>query len=87
MAVETLLIGLVLALLWAETTDVSPGGIIVPGYLALYLGQPLSEARALVPDLEGTLPGRGLWLSAERALAEKAFARGLFAKAARRAVT
>lgn len=42
---------------------------------------------ALVPDLEGTLPGRGLWLTAERALAEKAFARGLFAKAARRAVT
>jgi poly-gamma-glutamate biosynthesis protein PgsC/CapC len=41
MAVETLLIGLVLALLWAEMTDVSPGGIIVPGYIALYLGQPL----------------------------------------------
>ena len=31
MTVETLLIGLVLALLWAEITDISPGGIIVPG--------------------------------------------------------
>jgi poly-gamma-glutamate biosynthesis protein PgsC/CapC len=41
MVVETLLTGLLLALLWAETTDVSPGGIIVPGYIALYLGQPL----------------------------------------------
>jgi len=41
MPAETLLIGLLLALLWAETTGISPGGIIVPGYLALYLGQPL----------------------------------------------
>lgn len=42
---------------------------------------------ALVPDLEESLPGRGLWLTADRALAEKAFAKGLFAKAARRGVT
>ena len=41
MVVETLLIGLLLALLWAERTDVSPGGIIVPGYLALYADRPL----------------------------------------------
>lgn len=41
MPVETLLIGLLLAVLWAELTDVSPGGLIVPGYFALYLGQPL----------------------------------------------
>jgi poly-gamma-glutamate biosynthesis protein PgsC/CapC len=51
MAVETLLIGLVLALLWAETTDVSPGGIIVPGYLALYLGQPLRVLATLTAAL------------------------------------
>jgi poly-gamma-glutamate biosynthesis protein PgsC/CapC len=38
--IETLLIGLVLALLWAEITDIAPGGIIVPGYLALYVDQP-----------------------------------------------
>ncbi|MGZ5454422.1 MAG: poly-gamma-glutamate biosynthesis protein PgsC [Candidatus Aminicenantales bacterium] len=51
MAVETLIIGLVLALLWAEITDVSPGGIIVPGYFALYLGQPLRAAATLAVAL------------------------------------
>jgi poly-gamma-glutamate biosynthesis protein PgsC/CapC len=51
MPVETLLIGLVLALLWAEITDVSPGGIIVPGYFALYLGQPLRVAATLAAAL------------------------------------
>jgi poly-gamma-glutamate biosynthesis protein PgsC/CapC len=51
MPVETLLIGLVLALLWAEITDVSPGGIIVPGYFALYLGQPLRAAATLAAAL------------------------------------
>ncbi|HDT13268.1 MAG TPA: poly-gamma-glutamate biosynthesis protein PgsC [Candidatus Aminicenantes bacterium] len=51
MIVETLLIGLVLALLWAEVTDVSPGGIIVPGYFALYLDQPLRVAATLAVAL------------------------------------
>ena len=51
MVVETLLIGLVLALLWAEITDVSPGGLIVPGYFALYLGQPLRVAATLAVAL------------------------------------
>ena len=41
MVIETLLIGFVLALLWSELTDLSPGGIIVPGYLALYVDRPL----------------------------------------------
>ena len=39
---------------------------------------------ALVPDLSETLPGRGIWVSAERAALTKACARGLFARAARR---
>jgi poly-gamma-glutamate biosynthesis protein PgsC/CapC len=51
MPVETLLVGFVLALLWAEITDVSPGGIIVPGYFALYLGQPLRVAATLAAAL------------------------------------
>jgi len=51
MVVETLLIGLVLALLWAEATDISPGGIIVPGYIALYLGQPLRVLATLAAAL------------------------------------
>jgi poly-gamma-glutamate biosynthesis protein PgsC/CapC len=51
MQVETLLIGLVLALLWAEFTDISPGGLIVPGYFALYLDQPLRVAATLAVAL------------------------------------
>jgi uncharacterized protein len=39
----------------------------------------------LVPDIAGKLPGRGLWVSAERAAVDRA-AKGGFAKAARRAV-
>jgi poly-gamma-glutamate biosynthesis protein PgsC/CapC len=51
MIVETLLIGLVLALLWSEFTDLSPGGIIVPGYFALYLDRPLRAAATLAVAL------------------------------------
>jgi poly-gamma-glutamate biosynthesis protein PgsC/CapC len=51
MALETLIIGLVLALLWAEITDISPGGLIVPGYFALYLDQPLRAAATLLVAL------------------------------------
>ncbi len=40
----------------------------------------------LLPDLEGQLPGRGLWLQARRDVVETACARGSFAKAARAAV-
>jgi gamma-polyglutamate biosynthesis protein CapC len=39
MAVSVLL-GLAVALLWTEITSLVPGGLIVPAYLALYIGQP-----------------------------------------------
>lgn len=51
MVVETLLIGLVIALVWAELTDVSPGGLIVAGYFALYLDRPLRVAATLAVAL------------------------------------
>ena len=51
MILETLLIGLVLALLWADFTDVSPGGLIVPGYFALYLDRPLRVIATLAAAL------------------------------------
>lgn len=51
MVVETLLIGLVLALIWSEITDVSPGGVIVAGYLALYLDRPLRIGATLAVAL------------------------------------
>ncbi len=42
---------------------------------------------AVVPDLAGKLPGRGIWVSAERAALEKAVKKRLFARAARAPVT
>jgi predicted RNA-binding protein YlxR (DUF448 family)/ribosomal protein L7Ae-like RNA K-turn-binding protein len=41
---------------------------------------------SVVPDVEGRLPGRGFWLSAERDVVNKALAKNAFAKAARRPV-
>ncbi len=48
MVIETLVIGLVVAAIYVEVTDISPGGIIVPGYMALYLDQPLRILMTLV---------------------------------------
>jgi poly-gamma-glutamate biosynthesis protein PgsC/CapC len=41
MPFETLFIGVVIALLYAEITGVYPGGIIVPAFLSLTLNQPV----------------------------------------------
>ncbi|MGE0151909.1 MAG: RNA-binding protein [Reyranellaceae bacterium] len=40
----------------------------------------------LTPDIERRLPGRGLWVAAEKAALDKAVAKNLFARAARRAI-
>jgi hypothetical protein len=40
----------------------------------------------VIPDVAGRLPGRGVWLTAERGAISLAVAKGLFAKAARRRV-
>jgi predicted RNA-binding protein YlxR (DUF448 family) len=40
----------------------------------------------VVPDLARRLPGRGMWVRAERAAVEHAVAKNLFARAARQAV-
>lgn len=48
MVFETLLIGLLVALLYTEATGISPGGLVVPGYLALYLDQPFRVAATLL---------------------------------------
>ncbi len=37
----------------------------------------------IVPDLAGKLPGRGIWVSADRSALEKAASKGLFTRAAR----
>lgn len=41
----------------------------------------------VVPDLAHKLPGRGIWVSADRAALDKAVKKGLFARAARQPVT
>mgnify|MGYP006284100753 CR=1 FL=1 len=43
--------------------------------------------QTIVPDVDGRLPGRGLWLSANRDMVETAASKRLFAKAARGNVT
>lgn len=43
----------------------------------------LGPDRTVVPDVAGRLPGRGVWLTADRALAEKAVKRRLFNRAFR----
>ena len=40
----------------------------------------------IVPDLLGKLPGRGIWVSADRAALQKAAAKNLFARAAKQPV-
>jgi len=42
---------------------------------------------AVVPDILGKLPGRGIWVSATRDALEKATAKNLFARAAKQTVT
>jgi uncharacterized protein len=43
----------------------------------------LDPEGAVRPDLDARMPGRGMWLSADRNVVNKAVARNLFAKAAR----
>ena len=47
----------------------------------------IGPARQVVPDLAASLPGRGIWLSAQGDVIETARIRGAFAKAARGPVT
>lgn len=47
----------------------------------------VSPDGVVVPDIEGTLPGRGIWVTAEAGAVRKAAARGGFARAAKAAVS
>jgi len=46
----------------------------------------VGPGEAIVPDVEARLPGRGLWLTPRRDIVERALAKRLFARAARRPV-
>ncbi|MBC7154168.1 MAG: RNA-binding protein [Rhodobacteraceae bacterium] len=41
----------------------------------------------ILPDIMGKLPGRGIWVTADRKALDKAATKGLFARAAKRPVT
>jgi poly-gamma-glutamate biosynthesis protein PgsC/CapC len=43
--------GIVLGLIFTEITNISPGGVIVPGYLALSIQHPLDIALSMVAAL------------------------------------
>jgi poly-gamma-glutamate biosynthesis protein PgsC/CapC len=51
MTIEFAFIGLVIATLFTGLTGLYPGGVIVPGYLALFVDQPLRLAGTLVVAL------------------------------------
>ena len=48
MAIELTFIGLVLTLIFVGLTGIYPGGIIVPGYLVLFINQPARLGATLV---------------------------------------
>lgn len=79
-----------------ERNDLTEGSGAVNGSRerrCIVTGEVLPEARLLrfvrapdgqiVPDVEAKLPGRGLWVRAERAIVAQAAAKRLFAKAAK----
>ncbi len=48
---ELLILGLVLSLIYSEITGISPGGIIVPAYFAIYINDPYKIISTLVTSL------------------------------------
>jgi predicted RNA-binding protein YlxR (DUF448 family) len=63
-----------------ERRCIATGAILPAEKLVRFVVSPDGD---IVPDLDGKLPGRGLWLSATRAAFTKALAKGDFAKAAK----
>lgn len=65
-----LIAGVVLGMLFTELTGISPGGLIVPGYIALFWNQPdrlaLTAAVALLTTLALKLLSRWLLLFGRR---------------------
>ena len=64
----------------ARRRCIASGAVLDKGELMRFVIDPDG---AVVLDLRGNLPGRGLWLSARRDMVEKACTRNLFARAAR----
>ena len=45
---EVLIIGLLVSIVFYELTDITPGGMIVPGLMVAYIGQPLRMIYTLI---------------------------------------
>ncbi|MBU5269910.1 poly-gamma-glutamate biosynthesis protein PgsC [Clostridium cochlearium] len=43
-----MILGIIFSIIYYEVTEVSPGGIIVPGYISLFLTQPLRIIATLI---------------------------------------
>ncbi len=63
-----------------ERRCIATGAILPAEKLVRFVVSPDGD---IVPDLDGKLPGRGIWLTADRAAFTKAAAKGDFAKAAK----
>jgi predicted RNA-binding protein YlxR (DUF448 family) len=66
-----------------QRTCIATGETGAPGRMIRFVVGPEGD---VVPDLARRLPGRGLWVKAERAAVERAVAKNLFARAARASV-
>jgi predicted RNA-binding protein YlxR (DUF448 family) len=66
-----------------ERRCIVTGEILPQSSLVRFVVGPDNE---IVPDLGGKLPGRGIWVSANRSILERAVAKNLFSKAAKAAV-
>jgi len=64
-------------------TCIATGEQAAPEQMIRFVVGPESD---VVPDLARRLPGRGMWVRAERSAVERAVIKNLFAKSARRAV-
>ena len=67
-----------------ERRCIATGAVLPAEKLVRFVVSPDGE---IVPDLDGKLPGRGLWLIANRTAFAKALAKGDFAKSAKAKVT
>lgn len=67
-----------------ERRDIVSGEVMAEARLIRFVAGPDGEA---VPDLARKLPGRGLWVAADRASVTTAAKKGLFARAAKAKVT
>lgn len=46
-----IILGIVLSIIFYELTEISPGGVIVPGYIAIYISQPSKIVSTIILSL------------------------------------